>query len=95
MDFEVVFLLGADIDFLEIYTERGERFSHDVQETLRLLGRNPWLGPRRAGNLRRLLVSRTPYAQFYRIEGSRIFITNIVDLRQDPAQIIRKLGSLP
>ncbi len=91
MEHEIVFLLGAEIDFLEFYRDHGDRFYDDVQEILSLLARNPWFGPKRFQQQRRLLIAGGPFALFYGIQGRRILITAIIDLRRDPQWIREKL----
>ena len=44
-----------------------------------------------AGEFRRLLVRRFDHGIFYRIHGTRIVVTAVLDLRQDPTTIRRRL----
>jgi hypothetical protein len=41
---------------------------------------------------RRLLVHGFPYGIFYTIEGHRIIISGVMDLRQDPSKIRQRLS---
>jgi plasmid stabilization system protein ParE len=43
------------------------------------------------GSHRRLLVHGFPYGIFYTIEGRRIIVSGVMDLRQDPDVIRRRL----
>jgi hypothetical protein len=43
------------------------------------------------GQIRRVLVTKTQFGIFYELVGPRIVISSILDLRQDPAQIERRL----
>ena len=40
---------------------------------------------------RRLLVPQFPYGVFYSIEASRLIVTAVIDIRQDPQTILRRL----
>ncbi len=93
MGHEIVFLLGADVDFLEIFGERGDRFYAGVDEALGLLVKNPYLGPLRTEGFRRLLIADSPFGIFYSVAGERIFVAAIIDLRKNPEHILQKLRS--
>lgn len=93
-------LWAADAEIQEIYgwleDHRGEgsgdRFLHHLHAATERLRRFPELGPVYHGNFRRLLVRHTPYGVFYSVTGQRVFIAHVLDLRQDPATILRLLG---
>ena len=51
----------------------------------------PELAPPFHEAYRRLLVHGFPYGVFYTIEGRRIIVAAIMDLRQDPEVIRRRL----
>jgi hypothetical protein len=41
--------------------------------------------------MRRLLVQGFPFGIFYTLEGRRIIVSGVMDLRQDPKVIARRL----
>ena len=89
---ELVFLLSADTDiqsafeFYERYQEGlGEVFMRHLDLALGHLCANPALAPVFHGTYRRLLVHGFPFGVFYTIEGRRIIIAGVMDLRQAPA----------
>ncbi len=51
----------------------------------------PQIAPLFHESYRRLLVHGYPYGIFYSIEGSRIIVAGVMDLRQDPEAIRRRL----
>ena len=93
---ELVFLLSADADiqtayeFYEAFQEgRGEVFMRHLDVALGRLRTFPEIAPPIHEAHRRLLVHGFPYGVFYTIEGRRIIVAAIMDLRQDP-EIIRQ-----
>ena len=93
---ELVFLLSADADiqtayeFYEAFQEgRGEVFMRYLDVALGRLRTFPEIAPPIHEAHRRLLVHGFPYGVFYTIEGRRIIVAAIMDLRQDP-EIIRQ-----
>ncbi|MCP5528793.1 MAG: type II toxin-antitoxin system RelE/ParE family toxin [Verrucomicrobiales bacterium] len=40
----------------------------------------------------RLITRRFPYAVYYRVEGNRVVVWRVLDLRQSPAKISRALS---
>jgi hypothetical protein len=91
MEFEVELLLGAEIEFLDIYSRRGDRFYTIFDICLMRLRSFPEIGPFYSAPFRRLLIPKTPFGIFYTVEGRRIFITAILDLRADPDRILERL----
>ena len=55
--------------------------------------RNLWIGRPHRGVHRKLLVPDHPYGFFYVVEPSRVVIVAVLDLRQDPKAIERRLRS--
>ncbi len=51
----------------------------------------PEIAPLFHGTYRRLLVHGFPYGIFYTIEGRRIIIAGVMNLRQDPNSIRKNL----
>ncbi len=99
---ELVFLLGADGDLVELYNRfedwrpgLGELFDRDLQKACGFLETNPGLGPAWRGCFRRLLLRHWNPGIFYEPGGGRILVHGIMDVRQDPASIARRLGLPP
>ena len=95
---ELVFLFSADADiqtayeFYEAYQERrGEVFMRHLDAAFGRLRTFPEISPPIHEAHRRLLVHGFPYGVFYTIEGRRIIVAAIMDLRQDPEIIRRRL----
>jgi plasmid stabilization system protein ParE len=95
---DLVFLLSADVDIqsaFEIYEEkqagRGELFMRHLEFAFTNLRSFPEMAPIHSGIYRRLLVPKYPYAIFYSIEGGRIIVCGVMNLRQDPEAISKRL----
>ncbi len=95
---ELVFLLSADIDiqdayeFHEAYQEgRGTLFLRHLDAAFGQLRNFPESGPIVHGNYRRLLVLGYPYGIFYVVEPRGVVISAVMDNRQDPDRIVRRL----
>lgn len=95
---EVTFLAGAEADLLaawvryeELLPGLGDRFEAEVRAGLARIVELPECAPVYAGEFRRLLVRRFEHGIFYRIHGTRIVVTAVLDLRQDPAKIRARL----
>jgi hypothetical protein len=65
----------------------GDRFEAEVRAVLLRIAELPESAPIYTGEFRRLLVRRFEHGVFYRIQGTRIVVTAVLDLRQDPAAI--------
>lgn len=79
------------MEFLEIYSREGEDFYERVDDALSRLLQFPESGPIYSIPFRRLLLPKTPYGIFYAIEGHRILIHAILDLRGDPQRVLQRL----
>jgi len=96
---EVILLRGAETDAFEIFSAlferneaRAEDFSRAVDRSLSDLGDFPRIGSPFAGSVRRKLVSGFyEYGVFYTQEGDRVIVHAILDLRQDPDEIRKRL----
>jgi toxin ParE1/3/4 len=95
---ELVFLDAADRDIQSAYEfyescqeGQGTIFMLHVDAVLTHLRSFPEIGPRYSGPYRRLLIPRFPYGIFYAVEQTRIIICGVLDLRQDPKAIARRL----
>jgi plasmid stabilization system protein ParE len=96
---ELVFLLSADADIqagFEYYeafqARRGEVFLRHLDVAFGQLRAFPEIAPLFHQSYRRLLVHGFPYGIFYTIEGRRIIVAGVMDLRQDPESIRRRLS---
>lgn len=95
---DLILLLQADLDIqaaFERYEDyqsgRGEVFMHQLEAALTLLRQHPEMAPVYAGSYRRMLIRDFPYGVFYEAQPTRLVIAAIMDLRQDPQTIRRKL----
>jgi hypothetical protein len=59
-----------------------------------LLASNPLIAPKWRGTFRRLLMIHWHLGVFYEVSGNRVLIHGIMDVRQNPDQIARRLGLL-
>jgi plasmid stabilization system protein ParE len=98
---EVLVLLGAEIDLQQIYSlheDRSDaaarRVTKLVREALVQLSLFPESGRIYHGRFRRLVVPKTPYVLFYRVDPLRVAVAAVLDMRQDPQSIIARLRSL-
>jgi plasmid stabilization system protein ParE len=95
---DVVFLLSAEFDiqraydFYERFQEgRGDVFMRHLDIVVGRLRSFPESGPVVHTRYRRLLVPSYPYGIFYTIEPRGIIVAGIMDTRQDPEAIARRL----
>jgi len=96
---ELILLLQADVDIqsafdrYEEYQEgRGEIFLRQLDAALTLLRQHPEIGFVYQPPYRRLLIHDFPYGVFYAVESSRLIVAAVMDLRQNPETIRRKLS---
>ena len=94
----LILLLQADLDiqaaferYEEFQSGRGEVFLRQLDAALTLLRQHPEIAPIYAGPYRRMLIRDFPYGVFYQVQPTRIIVAAIMDLRQDPQAIQRKL----
>lgn len=93
--YEIVLLQGAQSDLLSIYATRGERTYLQVDKAFGILRVFPEAGPVNfAKRIRRLVVPRTYLGIFYSITGGRVLIGAVLDLRQSPRSIFKRLSNL-
>ena len=97
---EVIFLAGAESDVQALYEEReniregaGDRFLRELDRCAGLLRHYPRIGRHHRGVHRKLLMPDHPYGVFYAVESARVVIVAVLDLRQDPKGIEKRLGS--
>ena len=67
-------------------------FLETVERALGLLQNFPELGPVYQHPFRRFLLRDGHTGLFYTLEGRRLFVHALLDLRQDPATLRRRLG---
>ena len=98
MNLPVVFLAGADADLqaafnrFEDYREGfGVEFMQAVEAHLARVAMFPLLAPVYLGKIRRRVLRGFPYGVFYEPHATRIIVVAILDLRQDPERIRRRL----
>ena len=91
-------LRGAEADVLEHFVRleeqragSGERFYRSLDAALELVRRQPQMAPLYRANVRRLVLRTFRLGVFYAIEGERLMVGAILDLRQNPAQIERRV----
>jgi plasmid stabilization system protein ParE len=96
---ELVFLFSADDDIQAAFEHhensgvgRGELFLRKLDGALGQLRTFPESGPRYFQEHRRLRVPGSHYGIFYQLVGRRVIFAHLLDLRQDPEVIRRKLG---
>lgn len=92
-------LQGAEADLLEAYVRLeeqrsglGERFYRTLDFALERLRQHPQMAPVYQGEYRRLVLGPFGFGVFYTINGDRLMVGAILDLRQDPEAITRRLS---
>ena len=95
---QLIVLLGAELDIqaafnrFEQYRDGfGLKFLQELELAYEYLKRHPRIGRLYANNRRRFLVANFPFGIFYSVEGTRIVISAVLDLRQDPDRIRERL----
>jgi plasmid stabilization system protein ParE len=95
---ELILLLQADLDiqtafgrYEEYQAGRGEVFMRQLDAAFMLLREHPEIAPVYKGPYRRMLLRNFPYGIFYQAQPKRIVIAAILDLRQNPASLQRRL----
>lgn len=98
MTTDLILLLQAEQDiqtgfnrYEDFQTGRGEVFLRHLDAALTLLRQHPELAPVYGGRYRRMLIRDFPYGIFYEVQSKRIVVGAIMDLRQNPETIRRKL----
>lgn len=98
MDDRLVWTIGATSDLQEIYSKlselRANRLLEKLDAALSTLKIFPELAPVYLLHQRRLVIGNDRrYGVFYAIEGRRIVISAVADLRQSPQAIKKQLRS--
>ena len=99
---EVLVLAGAEAHLFALYDKLeawreglGDRFDADFQNACSTLSKYPRIGPPFEGRFRRLLMVKWQVGLFYAIDGNRVVVHAVLDLRQSPNAIRRQLGLNP
>ena len=91
----IVLLQGAQRDLLNIYAARGERVYLKVDKALGVLRVFPEAGPLNfRPRVRRLVVTKTNLGIFYSVTGHRVLVIAVLDLRQSPQAIEKRLREI-
>ncbi len=95
----VILLAGAEADSLDIFMrlegrnpDAADRFFRRLDKCLAQLALHPESAPAFEGKFRRLIMRGFPFGIFFPVEGERLFVQAILDLRQNPGHIRRRLG---
>ncbi len=95
----VTFLAGADRDVFEIFAriearnpDAADTFLQRIADSVRQLGEHPESGPVFVAAFRRLVMRGHPFGIFYTLEAERLFVQAVLDLRQSPEAIRRRLS---
>jgi len=94
-----VWSLGAEADVQRIYERlesweegTGDRFYDEVLSSVSVLEAFPHIGPVvHRGKVRRVLVFNRYYGLFYVTENRGIILHALLDLRQDPQSLMRRI----
>ena len=96
---EVVFLRAAEVDVQGAYERfeeqregRGDQFLRHLRHLESLLAGNPQMGVSVGRGIRKLFMPRFDHGVFYTVEGNRIMVAAVLDLRRDPAFIRSRIG---
>ena len=96
---EIVVLAGADSDLIEHFGRfedmvqgLGKQFDLAFLKACLLLEKHPRIGKHFGGVFRRWLMLDWHLALYYEVVGSRVLIHAILDTRQNPKNIGRRLG---
>ena len=77
--------LAAGFGYYESQIEGlGEQFLAAVSSTFDVIERYPEMFAQVHGDVRRALVSRFPYAVFYRVESHRLVVFTVLHTARDP-----------
>jgi plasmid stabilization system protein ParE len=95
---ELILLFRADQDIQTAFdryedhqTGRGEVFMRHLDAAFTILRQQPEIGSPYAGSYRRMLIREFPYGIFYEGQPKRLVVAAVMDLRQEPRSIRRKL----
>ncbi len=94
MAYELTILSGAEVDLLNAYaryedTGLATRFYDETNRAFSLIELYPRMAPVSYRDFRRKLIASFPYGIFYRVMTRRVLVFAVLDLRQNP-EIMRK-----
>ena len=97
-----VWTLGAEADVQRLYGQleslnegMGDRFYDEILASVRLLEAFPHIGPVvHRGKVRRVLIFNRHYGLFYVVENRGLILHALLDLRQDPRSLLRRLKEI-
>jgi plasmid stabilization system protein ParE len=96
---ELILLLQAEIDIQtafnrqeDIQEGRGEILHRALDAAFDALRLHPEIGRIYSKPYRRLLVRNFPFGIFYQVQAKRIIVAAVLDLRQDPEHIRKRLS---
>ena len=99
---DLILLLQADLDIQTAFNRyedyqagRGELLLHQLDAALGLLRHHPEIAPLYSAPYRRLLLRDFPCGIFYQVQPSRVVVVSVLDLRQDPRAIHKRLFGRP
>ena len=70
----------------------GDKFNENAEHALDQIAAFPECGPVAIAPFRRLLVRDFPVGIFYTVDGRRAVVHAVLDLRQEPDAIARRLA---
>ncbi len=92
-------LLGAEADLVDHFGKfedsslgRGVEFDDSFVRACDLLKKHPQIAAQCGESFRRLLMLEWNLGVFYKVVETRIFVHAIMDFRQNPSAIKRRLG---
>lgn len=88
---EIILLQSSQADLLEILACEDDDMYDKIDACLETIRLNKGIGPVFHAQFRRKLVLGTTYGIFYSVTGERIFVSFIMDLRQSPSAILKRL----
>ena len=95
---ELVLLHLAEADILKAFlyyedkqSNLGEEFIKHTDYALRVIRHHPEIAPLKIGKHRRWIIEKFPYGIFYTVYPGSIVISGVMDLRQNPNKIKRRL----
>jgi plasmid stabilization system protein ParE len=94
---DIVWLAAAERDLMHLYdraelSQGGDQLLENVRRSTENLRAFPFIAPAFADRIRRLVLVGRSLGVFYCVEGARVMVLRVLDLRQEPGTIRRKLG---
>jgi plasmid stabilization system protein ParE len=94
---DIVWLAAAERDLMGFYdrAERhqgGDQLLERIRQSADNLREFPFIAPVFAERIRRLVLVRESLGIFYAVDGRRVMVLRVLNLKQEPGMIRRKLG---